>query len=104
MNNKRRRKLTPLYIWHRYTGLLAALFVIFISLSGIALNHTDDLALKNQYLSSNFLLERYKVQPPHYNQTIQSRATRYHSSRRLIIHQQQSTHCYRGPFNRCGET
>ena len=64
MNNKRRRKLTPLYIWHRYTGLVAALFVIFIGLSGIALNHTDDLALKNQYLSSNFLLERYKVQPP----------------------------------------
>ncbi|AGS40732.1 MULTISPECIES: PepSY-associated TM helix domain-containing protein [Cycloclasticus] len=66
MGNKRyrRKKFSSLYLWHRYTGLLAAVFVIFISLSGIALNHTDDLALKKKHLSSNFLLDSYNIQAP----------------------------------------
>lgn len=64
MNTKRLRKLTSLYVWHRYAGLLAALFVIFITLSGIALNHTDDLDLKKQHISNNVLLDRYNIQAP----------------------------------------
>jgi len=61
---RRRSKVASLYIWHRYAGLFAALFAIFISVSGIALNHTDDLKLKKQYLSSNVLLDLYRVKAP----------------------------------------
>jgi len=66
MSNQRKRRniLKSLYLWHRYVGLFATLFIIFITLSGIALNHTDDLALKKQYISSQFLLDSYNIQAP----------------------------------------
>jgi len=66
MSNKRhhRNKLNSLYVWHRYAGLLAALFIIFITISGVALNHTDDLALKKRYISNNILLDSYNIQAP----------------------------------------
>jgi len=60
----RRNKAFSLYIWHRYAGLSAALFVIFISITGIALNHTDGLSLKKQHISNSFVLSHYNVQPP----------------------------------------
>lgn len=59
-----RNKIKSLYVWHRYAGLFAALFVIFITISGIALNHTDDLSLKKQHINSGLLLERYNIQAP----------------------------------------
>jgi hypothetical protein len=65
--SKRRRsrnKAKSLYIWHRYAGLFAAFFVIFLSITGIALNHTDDLSLKSQHITSNTLLDLYRVQAP----------------------------------------
>lgn len=65
--NKRRRqrnKIASLYIWHRYAGLFAAIFAIFISISGIILNHTDDLDLKKRHLSISALIEQYQVQNP----------------------------------------
>jgi len=61
---RQRNKFLSLYLWHRYAGLVAALFVIFISVSGIALNHTDELQLKKTYLSSPTLLDVYHVQAP----------------------------------------
>ena len=66
MNQRRnkRNKSKSLYIWHRYSGLFAALFVIFITASGIALNHTDGLSLKNHHLSIGVLLDQYQVQQP----------------------------------------
>ncbi len=64
MKSRRRNKFASLYLWHRYIGLAAALFVIFISASGIALNHTDELKLKRTYLSSPALLDIYHVRAP----------------------------------------
>ncbi|ORU93258.1 MAG: hypothetical protein A6F70_05120 [Cycloclasticus sp. symbiont of Bathymodiolus heckerae] len=61
---RNRNKGLSLYIWHRYAGLFASLFVIFISITGIALNHTDDLELKKQHISTDFLLSLYNVQDP----------------------------------------
>lgn len=60
----KRNKSKSLYIWHRYAGLFAALFVIFLSVTGIALNHTDTLELKKQHISSPILLDRYNIQAP----------------------------------------
>jgi len=66
MTRKRhqRSKIKSLYLWHRYAGLFAALFVIFVTITGIALNHTDDLAFKKQHISSTILLALYNVHPP----------------------------------------
>ncbi|ORU91353.1 MAG: hypothetical protein A6F72_02050 [Cycloclasticus sp. symbiont of Poecilosclerida sp. N] len=60
----KRNKSLSLYIWHRYAGLSAAIFVIFITITGIALNHTDDLTLKNRHISTGFLLSHYSVKAP----------------------------------------
>lgn len=63
-HNPKRNKAKSLYIWHRYSGLFAALFVIFVTATGIALNHTDGLALKSYHISSSLILDRYQVKNP----------------------------------------
>jgi hypothetical protein len=61
---KHRIKLKSLYVWHRYVGLTAALFVILLASSGIALNHTEDLALDHRHVQSRWLLDWYGIQAP----------------------------------------
>lgn len=45
-------------------GLTAALFVILLASSGIALNHTGDFALDNRYVQHRWLLDWYGIQAP----------------------------------------
>ncbi len=59
-----RNKLKSLYVWHRYMGLSAALFVLWLSLSGVLLNHAAELKLASRHLSSSLLLDWYGVQVP----------------------------------------
>lgn len=61
---KHRIKFRSLYVWHRYVGLTAALFVIFLASSGIALNHTEDFALDNHYVQNRWLLDWYGIEAP----------------------------------------
>ncbi|PCH83096.1 MAG: hypothetical protein COB89_07570 [Piscirickettsiaceae bacterium] len=61
---KKRNKTRSWYVWHRYSGIFAALFVIVITISGIALNHTDALKLSSQHLSSSWFLDHYNVNEP----------------------------------------
>lgn len=60
----RARLLRSLYIWHRYMGLAAALFVILLTLSGLALNHTEELDLDSRHVQSSTLLEWYGISAP----------------------------------------
>lgn len=59
-------RLKSLYIWHRVIGLTCALFVLFLSVTGIALNRTEQWSLDEQFLSHPLLLKWYgiKVEPP----------------------------------------
>lgn len=50
--------------WHRKLGIMAAFFLIFLSLSGIALNHTDALSLAHSPIRSSVLLDHYGISPP----------------------------------------
>ncbi len=50
--------------WHRKLGIIAAFFLIFLSLSGIALNHTDTLSLAHSPIRSSLLLDHYGIAPP----------------------------------------
>jgi len=49
------------YLWHRYLGLCSALFLIVLSVTGLLLNHTEDLQLDSHYIKSKPLLNWYGV-------------------------------------------
>lgn len=61
---KHRFKLKSLYVWHRYVGLTAALFVLLLASSGIALNHTEDLMLDSRFVQNRWLLGWYGIHAP----------------------------------------
>jgi hypothetical protein len=63
-NKSAARLLRSLYVWHRYLGLAAATFVVWLALSGLLLNHTDDLQLDARHISSPALLDWYGIHAP----------------------------------------
>lgn len=50
--------------WHRRIGLFAALFAIVLVVTGILLNHTEDLELDSSYVGSSALLDWYGIEAP----------------------------------------
>jgi len=50
--------------WHRRVGILSALFVILLSITGILLNHTTAFSLDKYFVSSSWLLDLYSVDRP----------------------------------------
>jgi uncharacterized iron-regulated membrane protein len=60
----RSRLLRSLYIWHRYIGLSTALFVVVLSVTGLALNHTESLQLDTWHVQSDTLLNWYGIKAP----------------------------------------
>ncbi len=55
----RRKKILAL---HRWLGLLSALFLIVLSITGLALNHTERLGLDNIRVKNDLLLKCYGMQ------------------------------------------
>ncbi len=53
-----------LYKLHRYVGLLCAVIFIVLSITGIALNHTDLLKLDSRMIQNNWLLDHYNITSP----------------------------------------
>ena len=47
--------------WHRKLGILAAFFLIFLSLTGIGLNHTNSLGLAHQPIAISWLQDFYGI-------------------------------------------
>ena len=50
--------------WHRTLGVWAAFFLIFLSVTGIALNHTERLSLAHQPITNTLLLDHYGINSP----------------------------------------
>ncbi len=50
--------------WHKRIGVTAALFVILLTATGIALNHTGRLALDQKFIGSTLLLDLYNISLP----------------------------------------
>ena len=50
--------------WHRKLGMFAAFFLIFLSVTGIALNHTDTLSLAHKPITNHWLLQHYGIKAP----------------------------------------
>ena len=63
-NKPRAKLLRSLYIWHRYLGLAASIFVIILTVTGLALNHTDELELDSGNVQSDILLDWYGIHAP----------------------------------------
>lgn len=61
---RRHRKLKSFYVWHRYMGITAAVFAILLSVTGIALNHTDELRLDESFIEAGWLLDWYGIEEP----------------------------------------
>ena len=49
--------------WHKKIGTYIALFVVFLAISGIALNHSEKLKLNTTYMKVDWLLNLYQVNP-----------------------------------------
>ena len=57
------KKSFPFFLWHRRLGLLALLFIVILSITGIMLNHTQALELDSQTIDNNWLLDWYGLNP-----------------------------------------
>jgi hypothetical protein len=60
----RRLKWRSLYIWHRYAGLTAALFVCILAVTGILLNRTHALGFDQRFVRWTPLLAWYGIEGP----------------------------------------
>jgi hypothetical protein len=49
---------------HRLTGLFVCLFLIHLAITGMLLNHSEDLNLDESYLSGRWLLGQYNLSVP----------------------------------------
>jgi hypothetical protein len=63
-HRKQRPKLRSLYVWHRYMGISAALFALLIAVTGLLLNHTEDLELDSNHIRSDWVLDWYGIEAP----------------------------------------
>lgn len=62
MNSTRPTFRFHLLRWHRRAGLLVAVFVLLLSVTGLLLNHSDELKLDEHFINSEWLLEWYGVE------------------------------------------
>lgn len=49
--------------WHARVGAMAAIFFLFLALSGLALNHTDALGLVKRDVNTTWLMRWYGLKP-----------------------------------------
>lgn len=56
MNLPRKRVILS---WHRWMGILSALFLVVLSITGLLLNHTERLGLDQVQIRNSWLLDQY---------------------------------------------
>lgn len=66
--DKRRKNLFRK--WHRRIGFTVAIFLLNLAVTGILLNHSDDLDLHKQYINSDWLVNLYGVKAPESGQCL----------------------------------
>ncbi len=59
MNLPRKRVILA---WHRWMGFLSALFLVVLSITGLALNHTERLGLDSVQIRVSWILDRYGME------------------------------------------
>jgi hypothetical protein len=61
---KSRKKMRWLYRWHKKIGLFFCLWLILLAVTGILLNHTEDLYLNQKPIQSDWLLDWHDITAP----------------------------------------
>ena len=61
---KIRITLKPINQVHKFTGIAVCVFLIHLSITGIFLNHTEDLGLDEKYTDSPMILALYNISMP----------------------------------------
>jgi hypothetical protein len=64
MSGLQRRIARLLFRWHRLLGVMAALFILTLAISGVLLNHTSELGLDRRHVTSRPLLAWYGIKAP----------------------------------------
>ncbi len=49
--------------WHKRFGVFVAVFVILLVISGIALNHSQQIKLNTNYIQAEWILDLYQINP-----------------------------------------
>ena len=62
MTGRKPKRFTA-FLWHRRIGLVAIVLVIILAITGIMLNHTEELKLDENYVESSLLLGWYGLEP-----------------------------------------
>ena len=62
MTGRKPTKFTA-FLWHRRIGLAVFILVIILAITGIMLNHTEELKLDESYVKSSLLLGWYGLEP-----------------------------------------
>ena len=63
---KKQSLLHTLLSFHRYIGLSVAIVAIYLSVTGILLNHTNDIGIDKNYINSPTVLGWYGISHPDY--------------------------------------
>jgi hypothetical protein len=61
---KEQARLRFFWTWHRRFGIVVAVLVLVLSLTGLALNHTDSLRLDERFATAGWLLDWYGMEAP----------------------------------------
>ncbi|MGS0680289.1 PepSY-associated TM helix domain-containing protein [Shewanella sp. 125m-7] len=62
--NLRVKILRQLRPWHRRIGIFSTLFVIFIAVTGVLINHSNHLSLDTAHVKQAWLLDYYGIKAP----------------------------------------
>ena len=57
------KKTFSWFLWHRRIGLLSVLLMIILAITGIALNHTEELQLDQKIIRNDSILNWYGLNP-----------------------------------------
>lgn len=61
-DRKKKQLLGILYKAHRYIGLATAGIIIAVAVTGVMINHTDQLRLAHRFVDSESILDWYGIQ------------------------------------------
>lgn len=61
--SRRKKKNFSVFLWHRRLGLIAIVFIIVLSITGIMLNHTEPMSLDEKAIDNSWLLDWYGLNP-----------------------------------------
>jgi hypothetical protein len=91
MKNKKWRGI--LWRWHRRIGVIFVVFIIWLSVTGILLNHTSDFSLAEQPVHQTLLLKLYGIERPLVRSYHMSEQWISHSGEQLYLNGVSFTHC-----------